>query len=161
MIGGNPPVSRTYTYRIVGEDCKGHETIRLAFLNRVGGYDYYNFNKRSTRATNIGKEMFKKNTGSWQNDDFSYNTFEHQNTTLNVQAIETIEANTEYITEAEAEGLEELFTSPRVLMLDDTGEWHPVNVAENSYTKQRNVSDKLIQYIISVEKSIAKRIQTN
>lgn len=160
-IGGNPANSQTYKYKIVGEDCKGHETIRLAFLNRVGAYDYYNFNKRSTRVTNIDSEMFMKNTGSWQKDAFSYETYEHKNTTLNVQAVETIECNTEYITELEAEGLEELFTSPRVLMYDDEAKWQPVNITEKSYTKQRNVSDKLIQYIVSVEKSVAKRIQTN
>ena len=77
-------------------------------------------------------------------------------------SVEVIEANTDFITEDEANVLEELFTSPQVYMQDlsntiDT--FLPVVVTEKKYTKQTTANDGLKQYIISIEKSNNKVIQ--
>tara|TARA_R110002167_G_scaffold109315_2_gene278675 strand:- start:1630 stop:2970 length:1341 start_codon:yes stop_codon:yes gene_type:complete len=153
--------SQTYTYELQDADCKGYEVIRLAYLNRLGAYDYYNFTKLSRRTTNISRENYTKNLGTWQGEEYSYNTFDRARTVLSTSVKETIEANTDYITELEAEGLEELFTSPAVWMYDDSNQWQAVVVTEESYTKQTTANDMLKQYIIAIEKSHDKRIQTS
>ena len=152
-------VSDTYTFEIQDTDCKGFETIRLAYLNRLGAYDYYNFTKKSTRTTEIKRANFKQQYGSYQTDNYSQGTYLGGDTSFRVNAIETIEANTDFITEAEATTLEELFTSPLVYMQLDNGVFVKVMVNENNYVKQTIANDKLIQYVIDIQKSNETRIQ--
>ena len=152
--------SKTYTFEIQAEDCKGYETIRLIWLNRVGGWDYYNFTKKSTKSVQVKREAYKKTYGDWQASSYGYNTWERGRATLNNKGIDYIEANTDFITEAEAAGLEELFTSPEVFISDGTNSYVPVTVAESGYTKQTTANDLLKQYVISVEKSHNIRLQT-
>lgn len=152
-------LSKIYTFRIEEADCKGYETIRLTWLNRLGGWDYYNFTKKSVRTTNIKRSPYKANYGSWQATTYDYASFEGGTRNFNVKATEIIEANTDFISELEATGLEELFTSPEVQMQNAAGNFEPVVVTENSYTKQTTANDLLKQYVISIEKGHAKRVQ--
>lgn len=162
--------SNSYKFEIQDADCKGFETIRLAFLNRLGAYDYYNFTKRSVRTTEMVKSPIKQNYGvnsihgsSFSGllfDDTSYvqGTYDGGTRVHNVNATETIEANTDFITEEEAEILKELFTSVDVYMQTGTN-FEPVVINETEYIKQTTVNDKLIQYIIQVEKGHNTRVQ--
>mgnify|MGYP005671026157 FL=1 len=159
-----------YKRQIVGADCKGYETIRLAFLNSLGAWDYYNFTKKSTRSTQINKSVMKQNYGeipyySTTNigdilDASYYNqgTYDGGTRVFNVNATETIEANTDFVNEEEAAILEELFLSPDVYM--QTGNiFEPVVINETEYVKQTSANDMLKQYIITIEKGHNKRVQ--
>ena len=163
-------VSQGYRFNIVGADCKGYETIRLAFLNSLGAWDYYNFTKKSTRITQINKSVMKQNYGeipaySTTNigdilDASYYNqgTYDGGTRVFNVNATETIEANTDFVNEEEAAILEELFLSPDVYM--QTGDiFEPVVIDETEYVKQTSANDMLKQYIITIEKGHNKRVQ--
>lgn len=147
-----------YTFELQEDDCKGFDTIRLAYLNRLGAWDYFNFTKKSTRTTNIQKSLFKSAYGTWQDDSYSYGTWEGGSGANSVTAVETIEANSDFMSEAEAAAMEELFTSPQVFMQDGDN-FVPVFVTEQSYTKRTKANDKLMQYIVAIEKSHSKRIQ--
>ena len=154
-------ISAIYRFNIVGDDCKSFETIRLAYLNRLGTYDYYNFSKRSTRTTAVQKNTFKKAYGNFQNAKYSYNVYQGGTNNYGVTANETIEANTDFISEEEASALEELFTSPSVFMQNTNGDYEPVVITESEYTKQTTANDRIIQYTIGLHKSHNKRIQRN
>jgi len=154
-------ISELYRFNIVDENCKGYETIRLAYLNRLGTYDYYNFNKRSTRTTAVQKNTFKKAYGDYQGATYSYGVYQGGTNNYGVTANETIEANTDFISEAEAEALEELFTSPSVFMQNTNGDFEPVVITEKEYTKQTSANDRIIQYTIGLHKAHNKRIQRN
>jgi|TARA_R100000479_G_C6395278_1_gene206865 hypothetical protein len=165
-------VSRAYQFDIQQPDCNGLETIRLTFLNSLGAWDYYNFTKKSVRKQRITKSAIKQNYG--HNSQyaaegigsfpvFEFNTY-NQGTedggtrTYNVKATEIIEANTDFITEEDADVLEELFTSTSVFM--QTGNiFEPVVVNETEYIKQTGVNDKLLQYFITIEKGHNTRVQ--
>ena len=163
--------SARYFFNIQQADCKGYETIRLAFLNSKGAYDYYNFTKKSIRKQQITKSPIKQNygyaLGSSVYGDFAdlinspiyeQGTYDGGTRTYNVNAVETIDANTEFITEDEAAILEELFLSPDVYM--QNGErFEPVVINETEYIKQTSSNDKLIQYLITIEKAHNTRVQ--
>tara|TARA_R100000278_G_scaffold38353_1_gene34035 strand:+ start:10986 stop:12368 length:1383 start_codon:yes stop_codon:yes gene_type:complete len=155
----NANVSATYRFDITGADCKGFETIRLAYLNRLGAYDYYNFEKKSTRKTNIRRSNFKQNYGTYDDANYHQASYQGGNTSYTVNAQEIIEANTDYITQDEAATLEELFTSPDVYLQEANGSFIKVLVEEKNYTKQTTANDMLIQYVIEVSKSNQTRIQ--
>tara|TARA_R100000329_G_scaffold151148_1_gene146111 strand:- start:3441 stop:4835 length:1395 start_codon:yes stop_codon:yes gene_type:complete len=154
--------SQAYTFRLEDDDCKGFETIRLAYLNRLGGYDYYNFTKKSTRTVDTNKGLMKHNPVHYGNVYASRQNFLGGTGVYRSRSIEIIEANTDFITDDEATALEELFTSPQVYMQDTTQSpdtFLPVVVAEKTYTKQTTANDGLKQYVISIEKSNEKLTQ--
>jgi len=159
----NADISNAYRFDIQRADCKGYETIRLAFLNSLGAWDYYNFTKKSTRKTQINKSPIKSNYGyqgyaKVGTMDYNQGTYNGGTRAYNVNAIETIEANTSFIREDEAAILEELFTSVDVYMQDGDN-FVPVVINEAEYLKQTSVNDKLIQYIITIEKGHNTRVQ--
>jgi len=166
----NTVVSQTYRFDIQQADCKGFETIRLAFLNSLGVYDYYNFTKKSIRKTQIQKTAIKQNYGTiprqattnsgdlFNFDYYTQGTYDGGTRAFNVNAIETIEANTDFVTESEAEILEELFLSSDVYMQTGTT-FEPVVVNETEYIKQTSANDMLKQYILTIEKGHNTRVQ--
>lgn len=169
-VSGGVSKSQSYRFDIQDADCKGYETIRLAFLNSLGAWDYYNFTKKSTRTTQINKSPIKQNYGytpylsTTALGDLVNYTYYNQGTydggtrVFNVNATETIEANTDFISEDEAAILEELFLSPDVYM--QTGDiFEPVVINETEYIKQTTANDMLKQYIITIEKGHNKRVQ--
>lgn len=101
----NNPRSQTYYYKVISDDCKGFETLRLGWVNSLGTWDYYNFNKRSTQSSNSKRSTYQQQYGYRQDSDaygysYSENTGGTQVLTNTVR--ETIEANTDFITEEEA-----------------------------------------------------------
>ena len=158
QTGASVEKGAIYTFDLQEDDCKGFETIRLAYLNRLGAWDYFNFTKKSTKNVNIKKALFKSTYGTWQEDSYSYGTWEGGTGANSVMAVETIEANSDFMTEAEATAMEELFTSPQVFMQDGDN-FVPVFVTEQNYVKRTKANDKLMQYIVAIERSHSKRIQ--
>ena len=80
-----------------------------------------------------------------------------------------LKLNTDFLSEAEAIWIEELFTSPEVYILNgyqsDTANAYirryvqPVTVTTSSYVRKTTSNDKLLQYTIDVERSKEKVIQ--
>jgi len=163
-FNGATEVSVLYRFDIVGNDCKGYETIRLAFVNRLGTYDYYNFDKKSIRTTNIVRSTFKQDYGhtpSVQNGSnyHDFGSYEGGTKNYNVNATEIIEANTDFITETEAVLLEELFTSPDVYMQNADGNFEPVVITNSEYIKQTTANNMVKQYFITLQKGHNTRVQ--
>tara|TARA_R100000654_G_C2685359_1_gene127846 strand:- start:1054 stop:2460 length:1407 start_codon:yes stop_codon:yes gene_type:complete len=155
----NATKSKALHYEVVDEDCKGFETIRLAWVNSLGCWDYYNFDKRSTRTTQSRRTTYEANFGMRQDSDsngYDYLTSRGGKQVLSNQATEIIEANTDFIDEGTATFLKNCFTSPQVHMQVGTGSdavFEPVIVTETEYLKQTSSNDKVIQYVITIEKS--------
>ncbi|QDP51699.1 MAG: hypothetical protein Unbinned92contig1003_12 [Prokaryotic dsDNA virus sp.] len=155
------PTSKLHMFEIVEDDCAGYETIRLAFLNSLGAYDYYNFTKKSTKSTAIKRSPFKQRYGTVANDDaffYSQGTYEGGTRTFNVNAVQTIECNTDFINAQDCEILEELFISPSVFM-QDGDDFVPVVILDTEYITQTDANDKLKQYILTIEKAHNTRVQ--
>ena len=148
-------------FEIVADDCKGYETIRLAWVNSLGGWDYFNFNKISTRTKSSKRTNFMQNHGNEIDsvtNAYGYGTWQGGLRTYNNDVTETIEANTDFILEQEGFAIEDLFTSTQVHMqVGDS--WHGVVVTEKDYTQQTHANDKLVQYTIEIQKAHNKRVQ--
>tara|TARA_Y100000361_G_scaffold21213_1_gene16531 strand:+ start:662 stop:2092 length:1431 start_codon:yes stop_codon:yes gene_type:complete len=156
-------MTETITVRLTDDDCKGFETIRLAYVNSLGTWDYYNFYKKSTKTTQLKKTYYKSNYGDYQGRSYDQISAQGGKRALQTVAEEMIEANTDYITEAEATALKELFISPQVYMQVGTGtsvQFVPVCVEEKEYIKQTSANDMLMQYVIQIKKGHNTRVQT-
>ena len=162
--------SDTYYFYKQDEDCKGFETIRLTWLNKFGVWDYYNFTKKSVRSFNTKRKSYTQITGTWNESKFRLNGHSGGKKTYNSSISEKIKLNTDYITEAEAIWLEELFISNDVYILeksstDSSDEGYmrkyiqPATITNSSHTRKTKANDRLIQYTFEVETTKTKKTQ--
>ena len=180
--GGGPPaldryndIGRIYRFDIIEDDCFGHKPTRLTWLNRLGAWDYYTFTKKSVKTVKSKRKNYQQLSGTWNEaewipKDHLGGTKVFQNTTK-----ESIELNTDYMDEATATWLEELFTSTEVYIINDFYDTNPgmnftlaryihkyiepVVITSAKYTKKTNVVDGLITYKVTIDKSKGPNIQ--
>lgn len=118
--GYHPKASKIWK---VVDNCSPYpNNYRMAFLNRLGGFDYYNFNWKSTNTINKTSVEFKKIL------DYNYNIGDRQDSILSQDANNTYTISTDWITEKEAEWFKQLITSPEVYQVMDPWEFF-----DNSY----------------------------
>jgi hypothetical protein len=116
------------------------------------------------RTTSIVRSTFKQDYGhtpSVKNGSnyHDYGSYEGGTKNYNVNATETIEANTDYISETEAVLLKELFTSPDVYMQNADGNFEPVVITNSEYIKQTTANNMVKQYFITLQKGHNTRVQ--
>lgn len=159
-------ISEKIRFDVIPHNCK-YESIRIAYLNRKGAYDYFNFIKKSVNITEITRSNFKKNYGYLPlqvsnnvNDQnkWDYGSYGGGTRSYNVNAIETIECNSDFMNEADALALQELFTSP-VCYIQRGGQFEPCVVTEKDYTIQTTDNDKLKQYVVKIQLGHEQRVQ--
>ena len=164
--GSSQQAYRPLMFDIIEEDCKGYETIRLAWVNQLGTWDYYNFTKLSTQTFTSNRKTYRQNYGHETNstsDGWGYKTFNGGLQVFNNTVTQRIECNTDFITEEEAKFLKSCFTSPVVqwATINERGSYRfmPVVVREKDYIVRSNANDKLIQYVLELEVGHNYRVQ--
>ena len=168
------PVSETFKVNINCPTLKGYEPIRLCWLNQWGVWDYYTFTLKSTKTISTSSSTYNQLGGSWNDANYKTNSFKGGKKTFRVNATEKVRINTDYITQAEAEGLEYLINSPEVYILNGflqetvtefetkaVNEYvEPVRLTTKSIARKTVANDKLIQFEFEVEKSKNLRTQS-
>lgn len=107
------PISITKRFDI-DYRCSRFENYRLFWLNRLGEFDSYNFNLKSRRTVNVSRNTFTKKLAN------DYVLGDRGKTVSSVTANSQYTVNSNWMSEAEALWLEELFTSPDVRLYTDT-----------------------------------------
>ena len=147
----------------------------VVFLDRMGSYSSFAFQLKSYERGEVTREEYNQDvTGFVSGGEWSYNYEEFGYSTINLNAVKSLELNSNYMTQDMAEYFEELVTSPQCflkvvqyvttedgeLLLDEDGclvhisestMYVPVIVTTNSYEvfKQRNKN--LIKQTINVK----------
>jgi hypothetical protein len=171
--GYGTPSTDIYTVNVNCPDLKGYESIRLCWLNQWGTWDYYTFNKKSTRSLQSKKTTYTQTRGTWNQNSLEIFGFEGGKKNFRVNTIEKIQMNTDYINEENSLWFEELVNSPEVYILNgyDSTEVAPYNTITNKYVepvllttssfvRKTIANDKLIQYTFEVEKNHTRKTQT-
>ncbi len=120
----------------VKEPCSKYETFRLHWLNTLGGWDSYNFNKVNSQSVSIDRKQYKKVM------PMPYVIKDRLVTTYNTMVTDNITINSDWVSDERAAWFENLFTSPVVFLeRQDPSELNPVivaiNVVETSYEKKK------------------------
>ena len=164
-------VTKLYTINIICEDGFGYEGIRLAWLNRFGAWDYYTFNKKSTRSISTKKNQFTQLHGTWNDAVWKPSGFLGGKKNFRSNTTEKIKLNTDYLTDEESSWILELIQSPEVYIInsyknDDTSTGilnkyvEPVLLTTSNFVKKTKANDRLIQYTIDIERNKQQRIQS-
>tara|TARA_Y100001973_G_C5208162_1_gene343209 strand:- start:6100 stop:7530 length:1431 start_codon:yes stop_codon:yes gene_type:complete len=140
--------------------CTRYNNIRLAWVNRLGCWDYMNFRGKSVEGVDIKRSEMESVPGTWNNATFAYENQEGGRKILFTEAKRKLTINSDWLNEDEAVWLEELFTSTQVHQIQDDSVVYPVVVTNKSYTKKTSVNNKIkIQYKITLE--YANKVRTN
>ena len=173
-IGAGTYLSEIYTIKIICPDDEGYnrgfESIRLAWLNQWGTWDYYTFTMKSTRTTSTKRIPYTQQGGTWNESRFKIKGWKGGKKNFRVNSTEKIKINTDFVTEAEGVWFEELINSPEVYIVNEysagddtvvmTNKYiEPVTLTTSSYVKKTIANDKLMQYTFEIEKSKMQRTQ--
>jgi len=138
----------------ISDDCTEHEVFRLSFLNKLGGFDSFTFIKASTKTIDISRNRFKKDIGSLSGAVWSIDGSARAETTYNTDITKRVVLNSDWITDDEAVWLEELVTSPIVLLHNTTySTFEAVNIIDSNYVTRKSLTDKVFNLRVTIEYS--------
>jgi hypothetical protein len=149
--GSNPlpddDISRRFNYQII-PDCRPYDVVRLTFLNKLGGYDYWNFNlvskyKSNIKRTQIDRALSPLSGGDGlRGRDVIYST-----------AVENWTINTDFLTDTDALFIRELVESSSVFIVESNGDIFPVVISDSSWDFKSGLLNGYVQYTIEFQKS--------
>ncbi len=160
VVQGGAGRSKTYTFEIdnCDEDTERFKTFRLGWLNSLGGFDYYNFTMKNEKSFDFDRQTFMKTVGTWQDLNYTFEQGDHGVKDLNVDAVQKLNLQTDWLVDGEVEMMRECFMSPMVWMLEGEDVF-PVNVQSTNFIEYNQKNDKVFQYELDVTFSHKHRIQ--
>jgi hypothetical protein len=155
----NVPLSETKEYEL--QSCSKYDNVRLMFLNRLGAFDYFNFNKVSRSTQNTERTTFKKNLPI----TYYYGTtpYDRETTVLNSLVNKTVTVNSDWVDDDTSTWLEELWSSPEVYekQLDAFGNiiWTPVVITTSSQEVKKRINDQIYNYTLEYTYATPTNVQ--
>ena len=138
-----------YTFNI-GE-CSGFTPLRFAWKNEYGVWDYFSFTKAQNTNTSITREQYKQTFVNFSTtaNTTSYSPTRRGGTQYYNEIAKDRQANSDWLTQTDADNLRELFFSTNVYVYEDS-KWIPVVLTDASITeKTNNLSQKVFQYSVN------------
>jgi hypothetical protein len=145
-----------YTRRMnLDLSCPKYDIYRLHWLNSLGGFDAFNFNKVSVKKTNIERKQFKRFQPLNYSDSF------RGKTNYFTKYTDSITLNSDGLTDAQWEGLKELLTSPVIYLEQDNNTLLSVNILESNYDELNYSTNRTISnLVITIEYAFDNYKQT-
>jgi hypothetical protein len=140
--------SETFTF-YVNAKCSKYTPIRLHWLNRLGGFDSFNFIYKSEIDTDVKRSTYQQEPHTFSGTSWDYTKASRGVTTYNVEMTSGIKVNTDFLTDTESEWMEDLFTSP-VVYREVDNQLIAVNVDGKNIKLQTSLNDKLSQYTFDI-----------
>ncbi len=137
----------------IDQQCSKFTPIRLHWLNRLGGFDAFNFNLKSTKETAVDRDSYKSQEHTFSGTSWDYTKSSRGWTDYSVQTEDSITVNTPYLTGDESEWMHDLFTSS-VIYQEIDNELIGVNIKGKKITEQTSLNDKLMQYTFDLDYSL-------
>ncbi len=116
--------------------CSQYETVRLHWLNKLGGFEAYNFNKSSKKSENINRKQFKSPL------QIGYSTSERLKTNYNTTIGDSIQVNSDWISDELAEYFEQLMTSPVIYLERSATDLIAVNITNTNYQTKKFMDNR-------------------
>ena len=135
---------------LVQQTCLDYEHIQVSWMNSYGFRDYYTFTKRNEKRVNVKRNTYYKEMLDYNGTDLTTNTYDRGETVFSQQIEESFIANTDFMDDATAQYLQNLFMSPDVrVRFGANANWFPAILTSNAYVERNFKKDKLFQYEIS------------
>lgn len=151
LVNASSIIVATFSYQIV-PNCSQYENVRVLWLNRLGGIDYFNFNKDKKKVVNTNKVEWKRQL------PWNYSIGDRENSILSQDITESFTLNSNWITENESIFLQELITSPEVY-IEEGNNLYPITITDQNYEVKTVLRNKLFNLTINYKNSYDINIQ--
>jgi hypothetical protein len=127
------------------DECR-FDKIRLGWTNSRGGWDYFNFTKRSEESYSVERKRYRKVVGNYATADettaFGFNTYDRGMTERSPFVEKMMRIRTDFLTEGQFEYLKNLIYSESVYIINPDGSATPVLIDSNNYTAVKSRSSR-------------------
>lgn len=134
---GGAPCARSIAVFKAADECR-FDKIRLGWTNSRGGWDYFNFTKRSEESYSVERKRYRKVVGNYGTADsgeaFGFNTYDRGLTERSPFVEKMLRVRTDFLTEGQFEYLKNLIYSESVYIINSDGSATPVVIDSNNYT---------------------------
>lgn len=130
----------------IKRQCREYDLVRLAFLNKLGGIDYWTFNLVSKYRSKVERETIQRVL------KYDYNLGDRGMEIVGQKISEEWEVNTDYLSDDEALFVRELVESPEVYFIDGSN-LLPVIITDNAWELKSSLNDQLVQYTLKFMKA--------
>ena len=147
-------------YRFNIQDCSGFTPQRFAWKNQYGVWDYFNFTKANNRQSTINRKEYTQTFVDYSTtgDIVRYDKERRGRVNHYNEITKQRVANTDWLTQTEADDLRELFYSTDVYYYNGNLGWVPVVITTANITERTNdLSQKVFQYEMAYELAIGQR----
>lgn len=148
------PRSETVTFNIDDALCK-YTNIRLHWVNRFGKIDSFNFPLLNRKNVTIERRSYQQPLGTRTGSSFGYSRSDRGKSEFFIRSIERLRISSDWVSDAEAVWLQELFESPAVYQQTDASTILSVNMVTDSLEVKKQVNDGVINYTFEIEYSNA------
>jgi hypothetical protein len=138
-------------------ECSKYDPVTLHFLNTLGGFDSYTFRKRTVRNLNGEKKTFEQDSFRYTTGAYNYSNARGGVTNYNTTLTEQWTLNTDFLTDTEAEFIEQLLFSP-VVYMGAFSALEKVTVNSTEFERKYN-RDGLVQYSVTIQRALTNRRQ--
>ena len=148
-VGAQVSVDYIFWNECVYGNCECNwPNVRLAWVGARGGYEYFNFKKKSEYTTEVDRKTYKRPLFNSSPTIFYANDRGLNQRTNLAQRILTV--TTDYITQQEFIYLRGLIVSNQVHLINDDGSYIAVNIDDTSYVEKTTYDGKLYNLTLKV-----------
>ena len=141
------------------EPACGYDGVRFAWINDYGTWDYFNFQLQSNKTTALQRGQFTGNFVQYNTPSSTvpYNKKRRGLNYYDINIDEIFTANSDFLTQSEADGLGSLFYSPNVF-IQEGNTMLPIIILDTSFESKTNPrTQKNFQYTITYALANGKR----
>ena len=142
---GGTATARSIVVFKAADECR-FDKIRLGWTNSRGGWDYFNFTKRSEESYSVERKRYRKVVGNYGTADggeaFGFNTYDRGMTERSPFVEKMMRIRTDFLTEGQFEYLKNLIYSESVYIINPKGSATPVLIDSNNYTAVKSRSSR-------------------
>ena len=146
-----------YRFDIDSANC-GYPGVRFAWKNEYGVWDYFNFNLAESTTSNVLRESYEQTFVNYSSTNtVSYDKARRGQSQFQNRVDKVHTAESDYLTQENADNLRELFFSTNVYIQEGTT-FLPVVINNASITEKTNPrSQKLFRYTVEYQKANNER----
>lgn len=120
--------------REIKDFCSIYPLEKILFLNRLGSFETFYFNRKQKRKLNIGRNNYKKPLA------YNYQIGDRGMTTYSLKVTEEYTFNTDFLSEYEADFLEQLLTTCEAFWLQENGNKIPINIINKDWESKYDIN---------------------
>jgi len=151
--GLNKSLSQVITLEEIA--CTKYTPFRVIFYNRFGALQDIIFSKKSIKQLQTKFDRFKRSTINFNEASFSYDTYKAQKQRIDIQGVESITLNTDFLDEDISNPIQELLMSQQIWVDENINNTqtsvNPVIIKTSDVEFKTSVNNKVVNYTIEFE----------